>query len=521
MVGREQFSIRRFSVAAIVAASIFLSSCSMLKEASDSVVDTVKSVIDSIAAFLVDLRPVPQPELTGLFADADHFVSSDSMNVPLLMGNQLKEVNSSMLRRGLLSADLRRYPKKVSGEFVQNSIRNQIQQAQQLAQAGAVRDIGPLTKTRVSQYVDECGIDTLGEVIDPKYVVITTRTAMNLLPAKDVWFPSNDVKYGNVFKVDTAAPGEPAVILATSASGRFCYVQTALSRGWISSFDYAPIGRIQWLKAVDPEDLAVVTDIRLKIKVNKKPYEYAMGDIILLDKAKSTVDELYGMFPRYENGRLEYVSERLPSSAVNLGYLPASRANIVHQAYLFKGMSRSKNGDLEELYSNSLMFARAYRTAGIKLSSDVQEQKRMISSKLQLMGYRSNEKLSIYHEVKPGDLLYFEGDVAMYLGITPDTGRAAKAISAYLYIGQFVNYVETRRDVHDHDKVDATDLSYLVTYGGTAYRNVEFAASCLQELKMPNIRREPAVQKNSVSDNDSSGGMNSSEGRSFIPKELK
>lgn len=257
--------------------------------------------------------------------------------------------------------------------------------------------------------------------------ITTVRWAFTVKRANVRTYPTND------FVADTSAdrefdnlqetaidPAEPVVILHQSASSDWYYVQAYNYRGWLPAEDLAiAANRQQWLEYLDSKEFLTVTARRLVIG----DAVFAMGAKLPLDNSKKAVK----LPVRGPKGELTFALTAQPSeSQVVRGYLPYTRANILKQVFKLQG-ERYGWGGMHNSWDCSSLILDVYRSFGLKLPRNADEQEKAAGQAITFSGERANQIANL----QPGDAVYMPGHVMMYLGEHDGQPYAIHSLGGY------------------------------------------------------------------------------------------
>ncbi|WP_281072436.1 SH3 domain-containing protein [Succinivibrio dextrinosolvens] len=426
---------------------------------------------------IFDEKKIVSPEIVGENSNDDHFVSESINQKTLSEGKMLDDINSGILNRIPYGYNLIKFPQKFSSVFIKQTVRQLQGDAYRFSESGAVNKAGPIKETTIKRMVQNCNIEALTESINTAFAVITKKSPLMLMPSNDVWHKDNKTKDRNLLHIDELSIGEAVAVLSVSSDKRYYLVQSRFARGWVPTVNLAFTRYLSWLKVVKPSDFAVVKAPVYRITLDtkdKKIYDYSMGDVILLDSSKSTFEKPVALLPVNENGILSYKNAELTTDSVSVGPLNPTRKNILAQARLYKNLSRSEYSYLEELHSNSRMFSRVYRSVGIYMPLDFDSMKKASPKSIELLGMPYEERLATFAKAKPGDLLFFDNDVALFYGTIPRYSKHVRGVAAYLYVDSVVNEIDYKPVAKQYDRIMVSDLRYLRPSGHTAINEVEF-----------------------------------------------
>ena len=307
--------------------------------------------------------------------------------------------------------DLSAYPATVSGESLKTRIMNY----------AVLEDDLYLNGNKVSDNYknilrSQTNIKAIPATVTVRYAVTTTRAPIRNLPTGQGLFYYAADKEFDVLQETSLDPGEPVAILHQSANGYFYYVQSYNYSGWISRFNVGLTDKRTWLQYAKPKDFLVVTDAKYVLRLGKNEFLYQQGARINLVKEEPALYTVE-VPVRQPNGNLNKTRLQVPkvSKAVHRGYLPYTSNNIVRSAFKFYGMPYGWGG-LKDSVDCSALVLNAYRTVGIYLPRNTDEQANTAGIRNLLEGLDNAQRLSVIRDLQPGACLYMDGHVVMYIG---------------------------------------------------------------------------------------------------------
>ena len=307
--------------------------------------------------------------------------------------------------------DLSAYPATVSGDSLKTRIMNY----------AVLEDDLYLNGNKVSDNYknilrSQTNIKAIPATVTVRYAVTTTRAPIRNLPTGQGLFYYAADKEFDVLQETSLDPGEPVAILHQSANGYFYYVQSYNYSGWISRFNVGLTDKRTWLQYAKPKDFLVVTDAKYVLRLGKNELLYQQGARINLVKEEPALYTVE-VPVRQPNGNLSKARLQVPkvSKAVHKGYLPYTSNNIVRSAFKFYGMPYGWGG-LKDSVDCSTLVLNAYRTVGIYLPRNTDEQANTAGIRNLLEGLDNAQRLSVIRDLQPGACLYMDGHVVMYIG---------------------------------------------------------------------------------------------------------
>lgn len=205
-----------------------------------------------------------------------------------------------------------------------------------------------------------------------------------------------------------------------------------LSEGYAGWVEGAGLGRCDMASAFlrEPEAFLVVTGARLHLEQDPacpalSGMALDMGTVLRL-QAPASGRAPYGcytvMLPLRDESGHAYAGQALIPAAwdVHPGYLPYSRAALLHQAMKLPGL-RYGWGGLYGAEDCSGLMRQLFRCFGFRLPRDASLQAELPCPGLRFAGLTAAEREKYLAMLPPGALLYFPGHIMLYLG--EDDGR--------------------------------------------------------------------------------------------------
>jgi hypothetical protein len=157
--------------------------------------------------------------------------------------------------------------------------------------------------------------------IDVRFAYVVHNADQRLLPVKEGLNASPGDADFDELQNSSLGPGTPVAVLHTSRDGKWHYVSSTVSEGWVEEGSLAFCGREETKDADSVLDFAVVTAARADIYLDsglKEYYDYArMGDRFILKSAAPGAVEIVlllrardvrrtGLFPVHQGGFFGY-----------------------------------------------------------------------------------------------------------------------------------------------------------------------------------------------------------------------
>lgn len=258
------------------------------------------------------------------------------------------------------------------------------------------------------------------------------RSAVRTFPTNDFLTKDPDDREFDRFQETALDPAEPLLCLHQSRDGNWRYVQAANYRGWIEADSIAlSQDRSLWLDYCQTRDFLVVTGNYLTLAEDPHLPEFsrltfAMGAKLPL-ASPDTIPELIGrrtpvschvvrLPVRNQAGMLDFRPALVAKAAdVSKGYLPFSRANLLRQMFKAQG-DRYGWGGLFGSRDCSALVQDVFRSAGIVLARNAEEQAQGAGRQMAFTGCSASERAARLRSLPPGATLHFPGHVMLYLG---------------------------------------------------------------------------------------------------------
>jgi len=358
------------------------------------------------------------PEITDARATAAYWTQRNPQgDTVLLTREQVKAANEALRRRNDTLFDLASVSESVSGA----EVRQRIEKVQAIGDFDTAelpslyKNGSALTAYSYAFARKNCNLDALPERAETRYGVVTRRANLRLLPEVAGWFESaGDVHY-DTLQATALDPAEPVAVLGDSYDKKFAFVRTRFYDGWLAKSDFAETDRATWESFVHPADFAVVT-------ANKKTMENGAGESLLFQMgakiplAAGADGDKVLLMPVSNNGTLQI--KRRPAAfdaTLHEGFLPCTENNFVRQGFRFLGDEYGWGG-LDDSVDCSSFVGDVYRSMGIELPRDADQQAKSMANVIDLSGMGEADRLAALESCVPGTLLANNTHVMMYLG---------------------------------------------------------------------------------------------------------
>lgn len=374
--------------------------------------------------------------------------NADGDNVVLTAG-EIADFNQDIRAASPTVYDLTRYPETVSGKKVSAYIKDYIDLSGTL-----YRKSKPVSSSYKDNLRLQINSSSLPATVQVRYGVTVKRANLRNLPTGEGLFSSAEDREFDVLQETALDPGEAVVILHTSTNGYFYYVQAYNYRGWLSKYDVAETDRDLWLSYANPKDFLLVKDKSYNLKINGQTMLFQQGARLkfITKKARNYTVQVP---VRTQAGKLQEVKVNVSAAtALNEGYLPYTTNNLLRSAFKFYGEDYGWGG-LQNSVDCSSFVSNVYRTVGIFLPRDADEQENSAGIR-QIMGNMdSKQRSGVIKSLSPGSTLHMDGHVMVYLGSSNGIPYAIHSLGSHYTGGKRNNTM----------KVVVSDLNFQKANG--------------------------------------------------------
>ena len=364
---------------------------------------------------------------------ADYWIENNPEGETIILGDEgVEKFNAEIRKVSPTVVDLANYPTTIKKRSLKMKLNNFEALDEDLYLRG--NKVSENYKGILRNLVNAAAIT---DDVQVKYAVVVRRSNLRNLPTGEGLFYFAADKDFDALQETALDPCDPVAVLHTSQNGQFHYVQAVNYSGWISTYDIAFTDRETWLKYVAPEKFVVVVGKSVKLKTWDETVEYQQGSRIPL----SSVDDkayVLNVAGRGKDGNLDKVKVKVAkNAALNEGYLPYTSNNILRSAFKFYGEPYGWGGLKNSVDCSSLMY-NAYRTVGIYLPRNADEQEASAGLHLDLNKMDDAAKLTTIKGLTPGTGLYMDNHCLMYLGKSNGVPFVLHALGSYYNEGKNV-----------------------------------------------------------------------------------
>ena len=364
---------------------------------------------------------------------ADYWIENNPEGDTVILGDKgIERFNAEIRKVSPTVVDLENYPTTIKKRALKMKLNNFEALDEDLYLRG--NRVSENYKGILRKLVNAAAIT---DDVQVRYAVVVRRSNLRNLPTGEGLFYFAADKDFDALQETALDPCDPVVVLHTSDNGQFHYVQTINYSGWVSTYDIAFTDRETWLKYVAPEKFVVVVGKSVKLKTWEETVEYQQGSRIPLSSVDEKAYVLY-VAGRDKNGNLDKVKVKIAkNAALNEGYLPYTSNNILRSAFKFYGEQYGWGGLKNSVDCSSLMY-NVYRTVGIYLPRNADEQEASAGLHIELSKMDDATKLVTIQDLIPGTGLYMDNHCMMYLGKSNGVPFVLHALGSYYSEGKTV-----------------------------------------------------------------------------------
>lgn len=344
----------------------------------------------------------------------------------ILDAEGLKNFNIKVHNASSTVPDLLSYPKTAGGAALKAKIMNYSILDDELYLHG-----NKISDNYKKILKEQTNVNNIPAVVPVRYGIVVRRSSLRNLPTGEgLFYYAGDTDFDALQETELD-PGEPVIILHQSANKFFYYVQAVNYSGWISTFNLAITDEGTWRQFANPDEFLVVTDANMTLKIGSEQVVYQQGAKLPLLRNSEVYQVLTPM--RKKDGTLmkQELFIKKDNSAVHEGYLPYTSNNIIRSAFKFYGMPYGWGGMKKSVDCSSLLF-NAYRTVGIILPRNADEQEQGAGIFHDLTALSSSQKQAVISKLLPGSGLYMDGHCMMYLGNINNEPYGLHALGSYV-----------------------------------------------------------------------------------------
>jgi cell wall-associated NlpC family hydrolase len=307
-----------------------------------------------------------------------------------------------------------------------------------------------LTPAHWQAYQQKLALHKLDDSNTVRFGLVVKRTALRAWPTVERVFNAEANLDLDRFAETALFPGDAVAILHQSVDNDWLLVQSFNYTGWVNADDIGAGSRQQVLAYATQQPFIVITGARVQTAFNPElpavsELQLDMGIRLPLLSAAMVGHLLHGQNPvasytvqlprRNADGSLSFTPALIPRSAdVHPGYLPFTANNILQQAFKFLGERYGWGHDYNGRDCTGFI-SELFRSFGLLMPRNSGQQGNGVyGSNIRFNATSTaSEKLAAIEQAQPGDLLYFPGHVALYLGMVEQQPFMIHDVNSLIY----------------------------------------------------------------------------------------
>ena len=359
---------------------------------------------------------------------------------------QVEKFNQSIREELKLTKDIARMPQTVEGKSLHQELEGILKG---FAGTGYYLSTGRRADRKFFQAIEKnMALERIPGQAGVQFGLVVHYADQRLLPTKEpIYQKRGDVDFDEL-QNSALDVGTPVAVVQTSADGKWYYVESPLTPGWVEVEKIALCSAEGLKDFLSRTDFVVVVNPKADIFLDEAKtqyYDYArMGAQLPMNQSVGATLVPNGraqgpplqeaiIFPfRNEEGRLILKTGYIDSEDIHDGYLAYTPRNIIRQAFKMLNAPYGWGGMYGE-QDCSRFLQEIFATAGINLprnsSAQAQVGKRFAEF---TVSTTDRQKLSVLSEAVGGTtILPMKGHIMLYLGMVDERPYAIHAVWAY------------------------------------------------------------------------------------------
>ena len=269
----------------------------------------------------------------------------------------------------------------------------------------------------------------------PRYGLIVSFANQRFFPTKEGLYAKRGDTDFDELQNSALDVGTAVAVVHTSLDGKWSYVLSALSDGWVESDKIALADAAVVRSYVEPKDFVVITAHKTDIFLDStmtSVYHFArMGNKFPL-LAVTDGQWVVQVPHKAKDGKIELIKGYIAKEAAHAGYLPYTPRVIYNQA--FKLLDRPYGwGDMNGEQDCSRFLQMVYATVGLEFPRDSKNQAQVGAALAVFDDKAVNQEKTEHLQKAVGatTILQLKGHIMLYLGMVAGVPYAIHATSGY------------------------------------------------------------------------------------------
>ncbi len=298
-----------------------------------------------------------------------------------------------------------------------------------------------ITAEEVKSTLENRNIDKIPKEVKLKKGLVVKRANLRSFPTEIGFYDNiNSSNFDRIQETEVTV-NSPVLVIHSSKDNKYFLVMTKTYVGWIKEEDIVLVSDEDYDYFVNSQNFAVITDAYMN--VNDTILD--MGVKLPYNRTRENGYEL--VIPiKDKDGNLLKKRITVSKDKAHIGYLPYTKKNLYIESFKYEDVPYSWGGKDSGVDCSSFV-SNVYKTFGFVFPRNTSSQNNSVGKIISLEDKTNNEKLKIMEEY-PGNLLYEDGHVLIYLGMKNNKHYVINAS------GSILKVVEEELDTSHHlDKI--------------------------------------------------------------------
>ncbi len=267
-----------------------------------------------------------------------------------------------------------------------------------------------ITEEEIKTILENRNIDNVPSEVKLKKGLVIRRANLRSFPTDISFYDKvNDNNFDRIQETEVTV-NTPVLVIHSSKDSKYFLVMTKNYVGWVKEDDIVLVNNEDYNYFTKTQNFAVITDAMIEISDTILD----MGVKLPYNKTRKNGYELV-MPIKDKDGNLIKKRITISREKAHIGYLPYTKRNLYIEAFKYEGVPYSWGGKDMGVDCSSYVL-NVYKTFGFIFPRNTFSQNTSVGEIISLENKTRDEKLKIIEEY-PGNLLYEDGHVLIYLGI--------------------------------------------------------------------------------------------------------
>ncbi|SHJ91356.1 SH3 domain (SH3b1 type) [Hathewaya proteolytica DSM 3090] len=263
---------------------------------------------------------------------------------------------------------------------------------------------------------ENMSLTSMPSTMDIKYGITLTRTSLKRFPS-EIQADYRKPIIHDRFQETAIDSCEKIIILHESKDKKWSFIIAYNYMGWVKNKDIcvSDLNSINYF--ANPKDFIMILQNAAELTKEGMQYKYFMGTKLPIEYTMGDKNKPLVYIPVVDDkGKLCKKPVTLSKDLdYSIGYLDYTRENVIKQAFKQLGTPYCW-GDANNGRDCSSFIASTFKTMGIYLPRNTDEQELVNFKSINLRDLSAKDKTKKISTLKPGDILFIDGHVVMYLG---------------------------------------------------------------------------------------------------------